>query len=1002
MRLLSLRFVLGLWAASAVMAPAHAFENVRGHWHLDDGVGMQITDASGHSNSGSAENVQWNAGVRHAGLLFEDKAFVNCGRDESLSPTAGLTIETWIKVWKPAFEKNAAIISKKGSYELRFAPGKKLSFLLNLNGNEVELTSTPLDWKNSDWYHVAATFDGRNTRLYLNGTLNSETKARGSITVSNSDLLLGASKNHAGLRGRMDEVRIAGQAFRTDEIMASYDEGKYELERQASNFSGYFTKKNKRKATPVIPGTLWIDAEDFDDYGGWWMDNQFVPQMGSPYLLAAGIGVPVEDAKTVITIPEKGAYRLWVRTRNWLKDHAPGKFNVRVGGIASGKTFGAENTSQWIWENGGTFQLKKGESELSLTDLTGFYGRCDALILTKDMDYRPASDLTAYKTERACHTGMSVLAKDAGDFDVIVVGAGVAGINAAISSARTGARTALIQDRPMIGGNNSLELGVVVSGPAHHGHPNAREGGLNEEIGRERANNFHGKWSQGAELIAAREKNLTIFLNTHVNEVERDGHRIKAVKAFNMIDGSRSRYTAKQFIDCTGDGWLGYYAGAQYRIGREARSEFNEDHAPEVADNITMSGCLMSGHTLCYNTKKLKEPEPFTGPDWLWDISVNAEDLEARRDFKGSHTYGRWWQENVGEVDDLWNPENARDELLILNLSYWNWIKNESSAKDEAANYRMTILPIGNAKRETRRLVGDYILTQNDVLGATPFDDAIGSGGWSLDIHNPQGIFSKRGPFDFNTHSPVNPLPFRMLYSKNIENLMFAGRNVSVTHTALGNVRVQATTGILGQAVGTAAAMCVAKETDPRGLYQEHIRELQQQLLKDDQYIIGLKNEDPDDLALAASVSASSEKSILFSAQNVINGVARIVGEEKNMWASDPNEAMPQSIQLDFGKPTPLTSVYLTFDTELNAKRHASWEHKPSERFVPESVRNYRIEVLNGSTWKTVAAVKNNYQRRRIHRFPELTASKVKVIVEKTNGDASARIYEIRAYNESK
>lgn len=984
----------------ATALSASASSDVRGQWMLDDGIGSMISDASGNQNVGTAFDATWTEGVHNAGILLAEKGAIRCANSPSLNPTEALTVEAWVRAWKPAFDQSPAVVSKKGAYELYLSKGATVSVRLTLAGKEVILTSQPIEWNNSDWYHLAATYNGKKMMLYVNGVLQGQMKAKGSITASKADLLIGAGEGKENLRGRMDEVRVAGTAFDAAQVEASYQAGKYELARVASAFSGYFTKKNKRVAQAAQPGTLWIDAEDFDDYGGWWMDTQFVPEMGSPYLMAAGIGVPVEDARTTITVPEKGTYRLWVRTRNWLKTAAPGQFNVRVGSELATKTFGMEKSGKWIWEDGGTFTLEKGETELSLTDLTGFYGRCDALVLTKDLTLKPVSDLTGYKAQRACLTGQSLQADFAGDYDVIVVGAGVAGINAAISSARTGAKTALIQDRPMIGGNNSLELGVVVSGPVMHGHKNAREGGLNEEIGRVRAYNYHGKWSQGAELVAANEPNLTVVLNTHVNEVERDGHRIAAVKAFNMVDGKRTRYTAKQFIDCTGDGWLGYYAGAQYRMGREARSEFNEDHAPEVADNITMSGCLMSGHTLVYNTKKMKEPVIYNGPDWLWDLTPYAEAIEARRDFDGSHTYGRWWHENVGEVDDLWDPETARDQLLVLSLSYWNWVKNYSSAEEKATYYKMTILPIGNAKRETRRLVGDYILTQNDILNSKEFDDGIGHGGWSLDIHNPKGIFSEDGPFDFNTHAPMNNLPFRILYSKNIENLLFAGRNVSTTHTALGNVRVQGTTGVLGQAVGTAAAMCVAKEIDPRGLYQNCMHEFQQKLLKDDQYIIGLKNEDPLDLALNTTVSASSFAPNHEPA-HVIDGVSRIVDQASHMWQSDPNQAMPQWVALDLGTAQTFNSVYLTFDTDFNDKRHATWEFKPEERMPPESIRHYRVEAFDGAQWVTLVEVANNYQRHRIHRFPAITGSKLRVVATKTNGDASARLFEIRIYNEN-
>lgn len=974
--------------------------DTRGHWRLDDGTGTMVADLSGNGNDGVASNAKWDAGVKNSCLLFSHNGFVNCGNATNLSPRDGLTVETWLKPWNLPYDQYPSLITKKGSYEFRFAPGGKLSISLKIDGKDVELTSNNTEWPNSKWVHVAATYDGEEVALYVDGKKDAELPISGKIDTSHSDLFIGSYEGKTRTVGRMDEIRLAGSALNKAEIAASFHEGKFEIERVADNFSGYFSKKDKRQAEVVVPGTLWIDTEDFDSYGGWHMDTQFVPQMGSPYLMANGLGTPVEDAFTSINVPEDGKYRLWVRTRNWLKEAEAGTFNVSLGSKMADKTFGNDPRNGWVWEDGGTFELEQGETEFRLTDLTGFYGRCDALILTKDMAYVPASDLSGYKAERACRTGTSVMAEEMGDFDVIVVGAGVAGINAAISSARTGAKTALIQDRPMIGGNNSLELGVVVSGPANHGKPNARESGLNEEIGRERAYNFHGKWSQGAEIIAAKEKNLTIFLNTHVNEVEREGHRIKAVKAFNMVDGKRTRYTAKQFIDCTGDGWLGFYAGAQYRIGREARSEFNEDHAPEVADNITMSGCLMTGHTLSYNTTKMDTPQPYSGPDWLWDLTVNAEDIEGRNDFKGSHTYGRWWHENVGEVDDLWDPENARDQLIVLNLSYWNWIKNHSCLKGEAENYKLKIIPIGNAKRETRRLVGDHILTQDDILKNNPFEDRIAAGGWSLDIHNPKGIWSKRGPFDFNTYAPVNHLPFRILYSKNIENLMFAGRNVSTTHTALGNVRVQGTTGVLGQAVGTAAAMCVERDIDPRGLYQNHIIELQQQLLKDDQFILGLRNEDPDDLALMASISASSEMSAQFSAQNVISGITRVVDDEKNMWASDPKAPMPQWLELDFGKPTTMNAIYITFDTDLNDKRHASWEFTPEDRMVPESIRDYQMQVLENGKWKVIADVQNNYQRRRIHHFQTLETSKIRIMVSATNGDPSARIYEVRAYQE--
>ncbi|MGC6505912.1 MAG: FAD-dependent oxidoreductase [Coraliomargaritaceae bacterium] len=990
---------ISLFSASALIA---SNPDIRGHWTMDDGVEQLATDQSGQGNHGQARQAHWKGGVRNASLQVNYGGWIDCGADNSLDITDAITLEAWVKPWAPRYPDRPTILSKQGAYALHFGPGKAVTFTLWLDGKERSLSSLQTEWPNGKWQHVAGTFDGKEMKLFVNGVLDNVllVEGRAKIATSRSALLMGSLRKRNALACTLDEVRVFAEALAEAAIYESYHLGAYELARQASDFSGFYSKREKRIPEAVLPGTLWIDTEDFDNYGGWWIDTQFVPQMGSPYLLAAGIGKPVADATTSITIPEVGEYRLWVRTRNWLKEHSPGTFTVRIGDKETSKVFGAEASGEWVWEDGGTLSLAAGVLELALIDQTGFYGRCDALLLTKNQELVPATELEAYKAQRVAFTGGSVALEERGDFDVIVVGAGVAGINAAIASARTGAKTALIQNRPMIGGNNSLELGVIVSGTANHGHPHSRESGLNEEIGRERAYHFHGKWSQGAERIVAKEENLTIFLNTHVYEAEMEEDRIVAVRAFDMLDDSRTRYTARQFIDCTGDGWLGYYAGAEYRIGREARSEFNESHAPEEADHLTMSGCLMSGHTLSYNTRKWEEPQPYTGPEWLWDLSPNTEYLEARSMYEGSHTYGRWWHENRNDVDDLWDPENARDQLLILNLSYWNWIKNVSSLKEEAANYEMTILPIGNAKRETRRLVGDYILTQQDVLKPEPFADAIATGGWSLDIHHPEGIFSKEGPFDFNTMAPLNPLPFRILYSKNIANLLFAGRNVSTTHTALGNVRVQGTTGVLGQAAGTAAAMCVAEQITPRELYKNRIQALQQQLLKDDQYIIGFENEDPKDLARSAQVTASSEWSDAYRAENVISGVSRIVGDTKHMWASDPEATMPQSLELDLGKATRMSAVYLTFDTDLNDKRHTEWDHPSEDRMPPESVRDYRVDAFVEGEWKTLAKVENNYQRRRIHRFEETEVSKIKILVQATNGDSSARIYEVRLYND--
>lgn len=999
---LCIKSAAALMLFSALSAQAKS-NDVRGYWRMNEATGTTIEDSSGYGNTATGVHIAWAPGVNSAAVNLKTDGSLTIQNNKSLNPSEALSIEAWLNPWKPNFGDSPRIVNKTGSYVLSFIPGKKLGIKLWIDGNEVQLSSKRDQWQDGRWVHAAATYDGQKIRLYIDGELDSELAATGKIDSSDSNVCIGSDANSKHIFwNATDEIRISGYARSAREIHEFFLTGKYQVDRTDARFASFFHKGEKRVPEAVVPGTIWIDAEDFDEYGGWWMETMFVPQMGSPYLMAAGTGTPVDDATTTIQIDKAGTYKLWVRNRNWIKEHNPGTFEVAVGRKISPVTFGTENLEEWVWQDGGTFDLTAGELELRLHDLTGFYGRCDALILTKDLHYVPPFSFEGYKGEQRRLTGCSANETTVGDYDVVVVGAGVAGINSAISAARSGAKTVLIQNRPMIGGNNSPEMGVPLLGPADCGKKNAREGGLNEEIGRLRAYNFMLKWSQGAEVVAAAETNLTIFLNTHVYDVERtDGNRITAVRAFNTINGKRTRYTGKQFIDCTGDGWVGYYAGAELMRGRESRDAFHEKNAPEQFDIMTMSGSLFHAHTLGYNSVDTGVSCPFTAPEWIWDLSDNTEALQARKRVEGTCKSGSWWHENRNEVDDLWDPEAARDGLLRVSLSYWNWIKNVSPMfKDKAANRKLLPLPTNNAKRETVRLVGDVIVTEDDVLSVRPWKDRIGYGGWGLDIHHPEAIFSKEGPFDFNTHTKLHNLPFRMLYSKNVPNLLMAGRNVSCTHVALGTMRVQATTGQMGQAVGTAAALCVRYGTDPRGIYQTHIGELQQQLIKDDQYLIGLRNEDPNDLVRTANALASSELSAQFSAQNAINGITRVVDNEMNMWASDPSQPMPQWLELDLRGKEKINAVYLTFDTDINDAKRATWEWKDAERMPPEAARDYQVQVLKGKKWITVADVKGNYQRRRIHRFPEVKTSKIKVVVTATNGDKSARIYEVRAYNE--
>jgi hypothetical protein len=313
------------------------------------------------------------------------------------------------------------------------------------------------------------------------------------------------------------------------------------------------------------------------------------------------------------------------------------------------------------------------------------------------------------------------------------------------------------------------------------------------------------------------------------------------------------------FIDATGDGWLGYYAGAAYRVGREAHWQHGEEKAPRNADGRTMSGCLMGSagkeqhQMLSYFAEDTGKPTPFCAPEWAQVLPKKLFRSPGRVES------GEWWIETPTDYDDLFEAETVRDYQMVLSLGYFHWLKNHYEKRELARNYRIVGFPSYNAKRESRRLIGDYILKQDDCTSGRVFEDAVAYAGWTIDVHNQDGIFSgQSGPFDFNIRVPINQVPFRCLYSKNIEDLLMAGRCISVTHIALGTVRVQNSLATIGQAAGTAAALCAKTGISPRKLGQNEIGRLQQTLLRNDAYIPGMVNEDPDDLARKAAVNATS------------------------------------------------------------------------------------------------------------------------------------------------
>lgn len=756
----------------------------------------------------------------------------------------------------------------------------------------------------------------------------------------------------------------------------------------------------QEKAREHVPGFLFLEAEGFADYGPWRIDTQFTHKMGSAYLIASGVGRPVGSAVTEVDVPRSGTWHVWARTKDWLPEYSPGAFTIAVGG-AAGNRLGVSRRVGWLWERVGSFRLAEGPAEIELRDISGCFGRCDAVLMTTDSGYVPPDDPVALAAERCRLKGENPVPAERGDFDVLVVGAGSGGVPSAIAAARGGARTALVGDRPVLGGNGSDEIGVGLCGACVN-KPAGRETGIIEEAVCLRAmQKGPAAISEAFRKLTEAERNLSVFYCERMVEAEVEDGRIRAVICRNTLTGRRSRFTAKLFVDATGDGWLGYFAGAQYRQGREGRGEFGEPNAPDNPDTFTMSGLLHEPSVgVAYKVVDTGAPTVYTVPEW-------AKVLPRGFSRRTSSIYGMWWIEHPSWIDDCADPEGARDELIRISFAYWGWVKNEAPHRDKAANYALAEIPIMDGRRESRRLIGDYILNGNDCEAGTVFPDAVAYGGWPLDVHDPMGMHApvSTGHRFRMKVLPFYTIPFRCLYSVNVPNLMMAGRDISVSHMALGSTRVQQTCAVIGQAVGTAAAMCVKEGLSPRELGRKRISALQQRLIRDDAFIPGFRNEDPSDLARRASASASSSAAetrrfshgriVVYgnaAPANVIDGYTRPIGDHSHAWISDAGAALPQWIRLDFPEAVEMREIRLTFDSDLEFN---AWRFRVAE----ELVRDYDIEcTVDGRTWVKLVEERGNFQRHRVHAISPVKAKALRVTVRATHGAPEANIFEIRVY----
>lgn len=578
-------------------------------------------------------------------------------------------------------------------------------------------------------------------------------------------------------------------------------------------------------------------------------------------------------------------------------------------------------------------------------------------------------------------------------YDFVIVGGGMSGVCAAIAAARRGVKTALIHNRPVLGGNASSEIRMHICGADHHmSVPNARETGILEEILLEnKRRNPEMVYPIFDSVLWEKvhyQENLTLYLNTHMTQVLCDGDRIEAVCAMQMTTEISFCIYGTLFLDATGDGVLGAKAGAKFRIGREGSSQYGESLAPKKEDPYTM------GNSLMFKAKDMGHKVPFIKP--FWANTYTEEQLRMRD--HSDITSGYWWIElGGGERDVISRGEELRDELLKAVFGVWDHIKNGG---DHGAQ-QMELEWVGflPGKRESRRLIGDYVLTEKDCLESTRFWDAVAYGGWPMDIHTVEGFLNESDvPTIWNQVNGIYTIPYRCLYSKNIRNLFLGGRAISCSHVAFSSTRVMGTCAIAGQAVGTAASLAITKNLGP-GELLNCVEELQQELLKDDCYIPFVVNNDPADYARQAIVKASHYIPGC-EPEKVVNGIARSVEGESNCWRA-PIESQP-SIILSLSKQLPIREIRLTLDSNLSREITPSINENVLSRqksgSPPELLKEYEVDILLGEKVVAHMAVQSHGQRLQCLFPGETEGDAVRIRAISTYGCKEATIFEVRIY----
>lgn len=561
-----------------------------------------------------------------------------------------------------------------------------------------------------------------------------------------------------------------------------------------------------------------IEAERFDDPGGWVLDEQFRDQVGSAYLLAHGKGVPVADATTTVELPGTGPWHVWARTYNWNApwdpSQAPGLFQISVNGKPLCDKLGDE-PREWGWQYAGIIEAHNKKATVALHDLTGFEGRCDALLFSRN-------EHPSFPQERA----LTPLTGERTEYDLIVVGGGTAGMSAAAGAARQGLKVLLLEDKPWLGGVGSPAVNIGVSGRCLEGrYP--KMGRIICEYGRPY------KDSEGVREKLEGE-GVDLRLGYRVICASKKGECIRSVIAEDYTGKRYVEFRGRLFADCTGDANLGALAGAEYMMGPETSDVYGEDLAPETDDRRTY------GSSMSWSARDTGQDCSFPELPWAVQFS-DSTSLKVMRSA---------WNWEVGWFrDQIEDGEWMRDYMLKVIYGNWSYLKNSPETAEEFSKAGLDKVSYHLGKRESRRLKGDYVITQHDIEGEwTRHEDAAAWATYPIDQHfaAPQNAADfPDGPFLATMKHNHNPLgigrarlvqgrdyndpymiPYRCLYSINIDNMFMAGRDISGSRVALCSYRVMGTCAQMGEVVALAAKICSDHRCTPREVYTDHLSEL--------------------------------------------------------------------------------------------------------------------------------------------------------------------------------